>query len=117
MVADALCPRLRPDWSPIDGAVGALAEVGYFATHPVGVAALVLAALSLLWPTPLVRYAALVVVSFALLAEGETLFANVTVAGQLYSEGCRGAPWATGALLIALLGALAWRKLDKRPRV
>ena len=117
MVPDALCPRLRPDWLATDGPVGALAEVGFFVVHPVGAAALGLGALSLLWPVPLARYAALLVLSFALLGEIEVFFVNVTVAGQLYSEGCRGAPWATGALLMALLGGVAWRKLDKRPRV
>lgn len=104
------CASYRPTWTGTDGAITALQELGYLMTSPVGVACAVLVAWHLVKPSKLARFVAMVVLVFAMLGEAETMLGAMTVPALAYSEGCRGAPWVTLPVLIALAGLVLWRR-------
>lgn len=106
-----VCDKTRPSWSPLDGAVSALGEVGYFAVSPIGIALAVLFALHLWFSNRLTLYLTLVTTGFAALAETEVLWAPNHFLAASYSEGCRGLPWITLPiiLLIACISLLWYR--------
>ena len=109
-----VCADIRPGWTPVDGAVGALAEAGYVLASPVGLILLVFVACAMVWPR---RWLA-VVVALPLLVLAGLLFlarrAEVAVAAM--AEGCIGGIGPTVVLLILIAAAVLVRGFAARRR-
>lgn len=108
-----VCDKVRPDWTPEDGPVGALAEAGYVLTSPLGLVLVGLVAVVVIWPR---RWLA-VVVALPLLALAGLLFLarGAEVAGLAMQEGCIGGIGPTVGLLVLLAAAVLVRGFRARP--
>lgn len=108
-----VCDKVRPDWLPEDGPVGALAEAFYVLTSPLGVVLLAFVVLAMVRPR---RWLA-VVVALPLLALAGLLFLarGAEVAAMAMAEGCIGGIGPTVALLVLLAAAVLVRGFRARP--
>lgn len=110
--AAEVCDKVRPDWAAADGPVGALAELAYVLTSPVGLILLGLVALALFWPR---RWVA-VIVALPVLALAGLLFLarGAEIAGLAMAEGCIGGIGPTVALLVLIAAAVLVRGFRAR---
>jgi hypothetical protein len=101
-----VCDKIRPDWSPADGRIGALGDAIYMSQTGFGLVAATLLVMGLVVRLRWIRFIAsggLVLMAIPLILEWWNMPAMYR---EALAEGCLGLPYVTIAVLLVLSAGL-----------